>query len=264
MAAPGPSWRTSFVDAAWPVEALAVAPGAFCRGLAGPPLPVLGISVCGLTPEGLEAELDELERQQTAARNFLPLLITDQPQHLAAIRRRGWTAELLPSVEALAACPGQFGWRELLAHRLRLIAAQWRVAAFVDHGRRQLPLPGPVRAATPTLRLLYDRDYGRYNAYQKLLYSAMPGIAAEPGDVSAALALRRSVPAEVPVVFHLHLEDAVYAAETSTVEAAAAVEAFLQRLDEFLASGGWSGRCTSCDPTRIAVRASIAPCATSS
>ncbi|HFD16563.1 MAG TPA: glycosyltransferase [Rhodospirillales bacterium] len=238
---PGPAPATEAVAGADDrelVKALTVAPGALCRSLAGAPLPVIAISVCGLPTIRLETELAEIEEQQTVSRNFLPLLLTDDPEHLPAIRKRGWTAELLPREEELDACPGAFPVRSLLRSRLRLLAAQWRVVRFVDRGRRPLPLPETVVPRPAAVRLLYFKDYGRYNPYQRLLYAAMPGIAAEPGDIDAALALRAAMPPDLPVVFHLHWEEAVYAAAASAGDAERLRQAFLERLDAFLAAGG--------------------------
>ncbi len=238
---PGPAPATEAVagpDDGELVKALTVTPGALCRSLAGTPLPVIAISVCGLPPIRLETELAEIEAQQTASRNFLPLLLTDDPDHLPAIRRRGWTVELLPREEDLDACPGTLPPGHLLRSRLRLLAAQWRVVRFVDRGRRPLPLPEDVGPRPPTVRLLYFKDYGRYNPYQRLLYAAMPGIAAQAGDIDAALALRTATPPELSVIFHLHWEEAVYAAAASAGDAERLAQAFLERLDAFLAAGG--------------------------
>ncbi len=221
------------------VRALTAAPGALCRGLGGCPLPVIAVSVCRLSDAALAQELAEIERRQTASRNFLPLLVTDDADHLAVIRRHGWTAELLPREEDLKACPGAFPAEELLRRRLALLAAQWRIVRFVDRGRRALPLPSTVAARPPAAHVIYFKDYGAYNPYQRLLYAAMPGIAAQAGDLDAALALRAATAPELPVIFHLHWEEAVYAAATSTEEAAELSTAFVERLEAFLTAGGY-------------------------
>ena len=81
---------------------------------------------------------------------------------------------------------------------------------------------------------LYFPDYSAANPYQSLLADALaPRWHARPGSIANALDLTSAAP-----VFHLHWQDAVYAAARTDPEACALAAAFLAECTAFRAAGG--------------------------
>ncbi len=229
---PRPTWWPGDADTAGPLRP---APGHRCAGLIDDQVPVVAVSFCGVAAEATAAALEQITEQQILRRAFVPLFITDDAGQLHLFRHQGYDAELLPTREALEACPGGIDPDRFLEARLVAIRETWQVGRFVDMGATPLPPVAGSAGLPPSLAtLVFYKDYRRYNPYQHLLYAALPRIGAVPGDVELAIAQARLG----PTFFHVNWEEALYRGAPDAAAALALVDAFLERLDLLRAAGG--------------------------
>lgn len=227
-----PWWQRPFGAA----PGLRPAPGFRCAGLVQEGLPVIAVSCCGLAAQDIAARIDEIVQEQMRSRGFVALFLTDAADQLHQFRHQGLDVELLPTPAELAQVPGSFATEDFLGRRLRQIRDTWGICAFRDLGARALPWPAPeaLAPAAPLPRIVFYKDYRRYNPYQHLLYMALPGFLAEPGEIAQAeLAL-----ASGPTAFHLNWEEAIYRDAPDAAAAQEIITGFLAALERFCAQGG--------------------------
>lgn len=113
-------------------------------------------------------------------------------------------------------------------------------AGQIDTGAG-LAMSRPAPGATPVDRysLRFFPDYTVNNAYQDLLYSPMETFDVAPGSIDDCIMLiMRPVYENVPVVFHLHWTNPIFAPGEDASAAANLVKLFLEKLRFFKALGG--------------------------
>jgi hypothetical protein len=94
---------------------------------------VIGISVCGLPRESLEAIVSMIADQQTECRGFVPIFLTDSTD-FDVFRDYGFVFEYLPSTAKQAAYAGTKSWADYAAERRALLERKWGLARIIRFG----------------------------------------------------------------------------------------------------------------------------------
>jgi glycosyltransferase involved in cell wall biosynthesis len=107
---------------------------------------VVGISVCGLPRESLEAIVSMIANQQTECRGFVPVFLTDSTD-FEVFREYGFVFEYLPSTAKQAAYAGTKDWADYAAERHALLERKWGLACVIRFGPHEFAPKGQARSS---------------------------------------------------------------------------------------------------------------------
>jgi hypothetical protein len=123
-------------------------------GLQGRAAKVLGISVCGLGREHVARVVAMVAQQQTEARDFVPVFLTDSAE-FDLFRAQGFVVEYVPAAPLRAGYDGAQAWEDYLKGRRVLLERKWGLTDLIVFGEETFGLParGPTEVPAGPARI---------------------------------------------------------------------------------------------------------------
>jgi hypothetical protein len=101
--------------------------------LQGERVKVIGVSVCGLRGEDLRRTISLVAEQQNAARDFIPVFLTDSSE-FELFRAHGFVFEYFPGAAGRARIAGSQSWAGYAAQRRSLVERKWGLDRVISFG----------------------------------------------------------------------------------------------------------------------------------